>query len=645
MSKMMISKPKASFKDKKKPIIKIQVLKRLIKMLLKSYPILMPATIVCILLSSLIAASPDIILKKILDVVSKYIKSGNWQAARKEVFPLILILIGICILGITFSVLYSQLMAVITQGFLKKIRIKLFNGMQDLPLIYFDTHKHGDIMSHYTNDVDTIRQLVSQSIPAIVRAGSMTIFVFFVMIYYSCWMTLIPVFGLFLITKVSKFVARGSGKYFVKQQFSIGKMEGFIQEMMNGQKVIKVFNHERLSEKDFDKVNEELFENMKKAHTYANVLMPVVQNIGNIIYVLVAVIGALCIAYKAPNLSLSGSAFKMSIVVIFLNMTKQFTGNASQVSQEINSIVMGMAGAERVFELMDQEPEWDFGTVSLVTCNIDENGNITEADKRTGHWAWKDEKEDGSVKYIELKGDVRFENVDFGYNSDKPVLRDINLYAKPGQKVAFVGATGAGKTTITNLINRYYDVQGGKITYDGIDVNRIRKKDLRKSMGLVLQETNLFTGTVLDNIRYGKLDATKEECIKAAKIAGAHSFIERLADGYDTMLTSNGANFSQGQRQLLSIARAAVNDPPVMILDEATSSIDTHTEKVVQKGMDNLMKGRTTFVIAHRLSTVMDADVIMVLENGRIIERGNHDDLIAEKGVYYQLYTGAFELE
>lgn len=635
--------PKTAYSQK--PTLKFSVLKRLIKMLFSSYPVLMPTAIVCILLASLSAAGPDIALKSVIDSIEKWIKSGDWASAKVEIVPKILIVAGLCILGIIAIVTYTQIMATITQGFLNKIRIKLFNGMQDLPLVYFDTNKTGDIMSHYTNDVDTIRQLVSQSIPSIIRAGSMVLFVFCIMLNYSIILTAILLVGVIAMTKVTKVAGSGSAKYFYRQQQSLGKTEGFIQEMMNGQKVVKVFNHEKASKEQFDEINNRLFEDARNAHTYANILMPIVQNIGNVVYVLIAVVGSIFILYKVPNISLSGSIFKISIVVTFLNMTKQFTGNVGQLSQQINSIVMGMAGSERIFNMMDEEPEWDFGNVTLETCEIDESGNIKETDYYTGKWAWKDIKEDGQVEYTILRGDVKFEGVNFGYNADRQILHDINLYAKPGQKVAFVGATGAGKTTITNLINRYYDVQSGKILYDGIDVNRIIKKHLRRSIGLVLQETNLFSGTVMDNIRYGNLYASDDECIEAAKIAGAHGFITRLPDGYDTMLTANGSNLSQGQRQLISIARAAVNNPPVMILDEATSSIDTYTETLVQKGMDNLMKGRTTFVIAHRLSTVMNADVIMVLQDGKIIERGNHDELIAQKGTYYQLYTGAFELE
>ena len=558
---------------------------------------------------------------------------------------MILLLASLYVVSIIAITTQKILMVYITQGFLCKMRRKMFDGMQNLPIRYFDTHKHGDIMSHYTNDIDTLRELVSGSFPTVIQAGTIVLCVLAIMIYNSLFMTLIVVIGVMIMLIVSKKIGGGASKYFIKQQKAIGATEGFIQEIMNGQKVVKVFCHEDEVKADFDRINEELYQDSYRAHAYANMLGPIIMNIGNVLYVLIAVAGGIFLATGMKNISISGEPFTIALVVPFLNMTKQFTGNINQLSQQINSIVMGLAGAGRVYSLMDETPEVDEGYVTLVNAIIDENGNITETNKHTGHWAWKHPHQDGTLTYTLLQGDVRLNEVDFGYDEDKLVLKDVSVFAEPGQKVAFVGATGAGKTTITNLINRFYDIADGKIRYDGININKIKKSDLRKSLGIVLQETNLFTGTVMDNIRYGELNATDEECIAAAKLAGADDFITRLPDGYNTLLTNNGANLSQGQRQLIAIARAAVADPPVMILDEATSSIDTRTEAIVQKGMDKLMEGRTVFVIAHRLSTIMNSDVIMVLDHGRIIERGTHEKLIAEKGTYYQLYTGAFELE
>ena len=540
---------------------------------------------------------------------------------------------------------YTQLMAYMTQGYLDKLRREMFDDMQDLPISYFDTHQHGDIMSHYTNDIDTLRMLISQSLPTLIQSGAIVLVVLAIMLYFSVWMTLVLFAGVVLMFFVAKRFGGGSARYFVKQQRSVADTEGFVQEMMNGQKVIKVFCHEEQSIEDFDRINDKLCDDSFKAHTYAGILGPIIGNIGNILYVGLALFGGVLLLTGAPNLSLSGKVFDITILVPFLNMAKQFTGNVNTLSQQINSIVMAGAGAGRVFALMDQKPETDDGYVTLVNVIENADGSLTETAERTGKWAWKHPHSDGSLTYTPLRGDVRLTDVDFAYVEGKDVLHDVSVYAEPGQKVAFVGATGAGKTTITNLINRFYDIADGKIRYDGINVNKIKKADLRRSLGLVLQDTNLFTGSVMDNIRYGRLDATDDECRKAAVLAGADDFISRLPDGYDTMLTNNGANLSQGQRQLIAIARAAVADPPVMILDEATSSIDTRTEAIVQRGMDKLMEGRTVFVIAHRLSTVRNSDVIMVLDHGRIIERGSHEKLLEEKGTYYQLYTGAFELE
>ena len=619
--------------------------KRIMKTLIGYYPVLVPVTVFCILFSAIAAAIPDIFIQKIIAIIEVWQPDKNWTAAVKEIMPLMVILISMYVISIIAVTVYSELMAFITQGFLSKLRISMFGGMQNLPIKYFDTNKHGDIMSYYTNDIDTLRQLISQSMPALIRSIAIVIGVFFIMLYYSVWMTLLLLVGVAAMMIISKKVGGGSAKYFIKQQQSIGKAEGFIQEMMNGQKVIKVFNHEEECISDFEEINTALCDDSCKANAYANILGPIIMNIGNIIYVLIAVAGGLFLLSGVPNISISGLGFSISIIIPFLNMTKQFTGNINQLSQQINSIVMGLAGAERIFALMDETPETDDGYVTLVNANIAPDGTITETDKHTGCWAWKHPHGDGTLTYTALQGDVQMNDVDFGYVEGKTVLHNVSVYAKPGQKVAFVGATGAGKTTITNLINRFYDIADGKIRYDGININKIKKADLRRSLGIVLQDTNLFTGTVMDNIRYGNLDATDEECIAAAKLAGADDFITRLPGGYDTELSNNGANLSQGQRQLLAIARAAVADPPVMILDEATSSIDTRTEAIVQLGMDKLMEGRTVFVIAHRLSTVMNSDVIMVLDHGRVIERGTHDQLIAKKGTYYQLYTGAFELE
>lgn len=617
---------------------------RLIKTLFEFYPVLLPIIIALILFNSVVSSIPSVFMQNIIAVIEKYWRTKNWAQAQVEVFSFVSILAILYILSLIASFTYNRLMAVVTQGSLMKFREKMFARMESLPIRYFDTNAHGDIMSIYTNDTDTLRQLISQSLPALMQTSIVLLTVFCIMIYYSFWLTGVVLIGCVIMFFITKNFGSKSSRFFIKQQQTLGATEGYIEEMMNGQKVIKVFNHEEDAIAGFDKVNNAWFEASRKANTFANILMPVLHNMGNILYVLIALTGGVLLYLKTPNVSLSGMALNISIVVPFLNMTKQFTGQIGQISQQINSVVMGLAGASRIFGLLDEEPEFDEGYVTLVNAK-EENGELVETTERTEMWAWKHPHEDGTVTYTRLEGDVEMHDVDFAYNPNKMILHNITLYAKPGQKVAFVGATGAGKTTITNLINRFYDIEDGKIRYDGININKIKKPDLRRSLGIILQDTNLFTGTVMDNIRYGYLEATDEQCIEAAKLAGADDFITRLPDGYNTMLTGNGASLSQGQRQLIAIARAAVADPPVMIMDEATSSIDTRTESIVQKGMDALMKGRTVFVIAHRLSTVQNSDVIMVLDHGHIIERGSHDDLIKQKGQYYQLYTGAFELE
>mgnify|MGYP002515337319 FL=1 len=618
---------------------------RTVKKFFGYYPVLAPVTVVCILFSAIVSSIPSIFVQNVLSVVEKWYKTGDWATAKTEIVPYLILLGVLYVLSIAAQVLYTQLMAVMTQGFLDKLRREVFGGMQNLPIKYFDTHKHGDIMSYYTNDIDTLRQLISQAFPSLIQSAAIVLTVFAIMLYFSVLLTLVLVLGVVAMAIVAKRIGGGSARYFLDAQKYVARTEGFVQEMMNGQKVIKVFCHEKASLDDFDVINEQLYNASFRANAYANALAPIISNIGNVLYVVLALVGGVFILAGVPNVSFSGLAFDVTILVPFLNMAKQFAGNVNQLSQQINAVVMAAAGAQRIFSLVDQPPEVDDGYVTLVNADIAPDGTITEAAERTGHWAWRHPHGDGTLTYTELRGDVRMVDVDFAYEEGKQVLFDITVYAEPGQKVAFVGATGAGKTTITNLINRFYDIADGKIRYDGININKIKKADLRRSLGVVLQDTNLFTGSVMDNIRYGRLDATDEECIAAAKLSGADDFITRLPQGYATELSGNGANLSQGQRQLIAIARAAVADPPVMILDEATSSIDTRTEAIVQRGMDKLMEGRTVFVIAHRLSTVMNSDVIMVLDHGRIIERGSHEKLIAEKGVYYQLYTGAFELE
>ncbi|HIQ80969.1 MAG TPA: ABC transporter ATP-binding protein [Candidatus Scatavimonas merdigallinarum] len=621
------------------------VLGRLVRTLFGFYPVLLPVTIVCILISAVVSSIPAVFMQNVISYVEQSWKSGNWDGVSAQILGLVTILAVFYVLSLAAGFAFNQLMAVITQGSLAKLREKMFNGMQSLPVKYFDTHNHGDVMSYYTNDIDTLRQMVSQSFPQLMIAAVSVLTVFSIMIYYSLWMTLVVILGVVVMTLVIKKVGGSSAKYFIRQQLALGRTEGFVEEMMNGQKVIKVFCHEQQAQKEFDAINDALFADAEKANRYANMLMPILNNIGNVLYVIVALAGGILLITAVPNVSISGIGFGISIVIPFLNMTKQFAGNISQVSNQLNAIVMGLAGTQRIFTLIDEKPEPDDGYVTLVNARETRDGRLEECKERTNVWAWKHPHSDGTITYTRLTGDVRMFGVDFAYEEGKTVLHDVSLYAKPGQKVAFVGSTGAGKTTITNLINRFYDIADGKIRYDGININKIKKADLRRSLGMVLQDTNLFTGTVMDNIRYGRLDASDEECIAAARLAGAHDFITRLPQGYDTPLSGNGASLSQGQRQLLSIARAAVADPPVMILDEATSSIDTRTEAIVQQGMDALMTNRTVFVIAHRLSTIKNSDAIMVLDHGRIIERGTHDELLKQKGTYYQLYTGALELD
>ena len=621
------------------------VLWRLLKTLFEFYPVLLPITLVCILINAIVSSVPSVFMQNIIALVDSSYKSGDWSSVSGQILTFVGILVTMYIISLIAGFCYTQLMAIITQGSLKKLREKMFDHMEDLPIRYFDTNGHGDIMSYYTNDVDTLRQMISQSLPQMLISGVTLLTVFCIMMYYSMILGLIVVAGIVCMTFAARYVTSHSSKYFLRQQVTLAKAEAFMEEMMTGQKVIKVFCHEDETRADFDKVNDEIFFNARNGNRFANILMPLLSNIGNVMYVVVALVGGALLLTDVPNISVSGMAFSISIVVPFLNMTRQFAGAVGQVSNQVNMVIMGSAGAHRIFALLDEEPETDDGYVTLVNAKENADGTLTECEERTNAWAWKHPHHDGTLTYTKLQGDVRFYDVNFGYTPEKTVLHNVSLYAKPGQKLAFVGSTGAGKTTITNLINRFYDINDGKIRYDGININKIKKADLRRSLGIVLQDTNLFTGTVMENIRYGNLDACDEECIAAAKLAGADDFIRRLPEGYNTMLFGNGSNLSQGQRQLLAIARAAVADPPVMIMDEATSSIDTRTEAIVQRGMDALMTGRTVFVIAHRLSTVRNSNAIMVLDHGRIIERGTHEDLLKLKGTYYQLYTGALELD
>ena len=622
----------------KYPVKKSHTVRRLMRYVGKGYGVQFVLVLLCILVSATASVSGSLFLGSLID---DYITP--LLAMDNPVFDGLLralTMMGCLYLtGALCALIYNRLMVTISQGVQKKIRDDLFGHMQELPIKYFDTHAHGDVMSVYTNDVDTLRQMFSQSIPQVINSLMMIVVAFIGMLFTDLLLTGVVILCIIGMLTVTRFLAGRSGRYFVRQQVKLGDLNGYIEEMINGQKVVKVFCHEAEAQEGFDQVNNALFESADKANKYANILMPILINIGNIQYVIIAMAGG------ALALSGIGPGITLGVIATFLQLSKSLSNPISQISQQLNSVVMALAGAQRIFDLMDEPVEEDHGRVTLVNVNFDQEGNLHETDQRTNIWAWKVPQEDGSYSYVRLTGDVRFDDVDFAYEEGKTILHDITLFAKPGQKLAFVGATGAGKTTITNLINRFYDIADGKIRYDGISINDIHKPDLRRSLGIVLQDTNLFTGTVRENIRYGNLEATDEEVEAAAQLANADDFIRRLPQGYDTMLTGNGANLSQGQRQLIAIARAAVADPPVMILDEATSSIDTRTEAIVQQGMDALMSGRTVFVIAHRLSTVRNSDAIMVLDHGRIVERGNHEDLIAQHGIYYQLYTGAFELE
>ena len=628
-----------------KPEMKLSMpaVKRLLSYL-KQYKTVLAVVTVCILLSAGATASAALFLQVLID---RYIMPLLAQSTPvfSGLLRVLIFMAAIYGIGVLCSWIYNRLMIKVAQRTLKRIRDEMFSKMQRFPLRYFDTHTHGDIMSRYTNDTDTLRQMITQSMPQLVSSMCTVVTVFFAMLYQSVYLTIIVVASIFSILKVIKFVAKKSGFYFGRQQETLGQLNGYVEEMMNGQKVIKVFCREEAVKADFHEKNAAWQESASKANSYANIIMPFMNALGYFQYVIVALVGAWFAIAKIPNPTIAGiNTLTLGTIASFLTLSRNFTNPISQLSNQLNSVINAVAGASRIFALMDEEPEEDAGTVTLVNAR-EEAGTLTEAAEHTGVWAWKEMHDDGSITLTRLTGKVIFEHVDFGYSPDKKVLKDINLFAERGQKVAFVGATGAGKTTITNLINRFYDINKGTITYDGIPITRIKKEDLRRSLGIVLQEVNLFTGTIMENIRFGNLDATDEQCIEAAKLANAHNFITMLPHGYDTVIEGNKNSLSQGQRQLLSIARAAVSDPPVMILDEATSSIDTRTEALIQKGMDRLMEGRTVFVIAHRLSTVMNSDVIMVLDHGEIIERGTHTSLLEKKGVYYQLYTGALDFD
>lgn len=615
----------------------VKTLKRLFNFVLTRHRNSCIVVLLLIIVSTIANVSGPIFIKSLIDdYITPYINSANPNFA--PLLNAIIRMIAIYAIGVLATYGFNRILINVSQGSLKEIRDSMFEHMEKLPIRYFDTHNHGDIMSIYTNDADTLRQMISQSVPQVIVSGITILSVFVSMIIISVPLTCISVFMVIVMLFVSKHVTSRSGKYFYQQQINLGKVNGFIEEMMEGQKVVKVFTHEEEAKKDFDKVNDELFESAYEANKYANILMPLIGNLGYVSYVLVALIGGVLAINGYTNLTIGALAS-------FLQLNRSFNNPIGQISQQVNMVLMALAGASRIFALLDEEVEKDEGHVTLVNAKENEDGTLSPVDYRTGVWAWEHRRPDGSIEYVRLVGDVRFHDVTFGYNENKTILYDMNLFAKPGEKLAFVGATGAGKTTITNLINRFYDIQKGSITYDGIDIKLIKKADLRRSLGIVLQDTHLFTGTIMDNIRYGKLDATDEECIAAAKLANAHEFIMHLEHGYQTVLSGDGSSLSQGQCQLLAIARAAVANPPVLILDEATSSIDTRTESIVQSGMDKLMEGRTVFVIAHRLSTIKNSDAIMVLDQGRIIERGDHDKLIEQKGTYYQLYTGGLELD